>query len=329
MVSDISIQSECRGVCICGLQVPSAPGNLSVVQFSGDGTALLVAFDPPNLSADRNKHTTRYTVQWSTSTHFSSYRSLEYSGLQCSPITVTVTTGSGKADISGGSFRLAVSKRDMSDTTDAIAFDAAAQIDDALQQRLPGNVTMQSRLQQLRNVDYVAVSRQSLGRGRFVWMITFLDEDDADDAVKVAVMSSDLVPYRAAVTLSHGWSTRQSKVISGIVPRGSHYVRVFASNENGLSPASTTRHQYLPGPPRRVIVSSYNSTALHVLFSAPEDDGDPSLSYLYVNIGLRLVGFAGPQSPWRRFLLAVTISLAGMLVHALIGSSTGQVTAGR
>ena len=284
MVSDISIQSECR-VCICGLQVPSAPGNLSVVRFSGDGTALLVAFDPPKSSADRDKHTTRYTVQWSTSSHFSSYRSLEYGG-QRLPVVVTVTTGSGKADISGGSFRLAVSKRDMSDTTDAIAYDAAAQIDDALQQRLPGNVTMQSRLQQLRNVDYVAVSRQSLGRGRFMWTITFLDEGDADDAVKVAVMSSDLVPTSAGITLSHGRSTRQSAVVSGMVPGESYHVRVYASSDDGRSDFVTSPHshkpQTAPGAPRNVVVTSHNRTALRVAFSSPENDGGESVvSFMY------------------------------------------------
>ena len=273
-------------MCTHGVQVPSAPTNLSVTPFSGDDSALLVTFDPPVSVSRFGESVTKYSVQWSTSSRFSSYRSLEYSGHHCSPIIVSVTTDGGEVDVSGGSFRLTVNKRGMNDTTDVIAYDAAAQIDDALQQRLPGNVTMQSRLQQLRNVDYVAVSRQSLGRGRFMWTITFLDEGDADDAVKVAVMSSDLVPKSAGITLSHGRSTRQSAVVSGMVPGESYHVRVYASSDDGRSDFVTSPHshkpQTAPGAPRNVVVTSHNRTALRVAFSSPENDGGESVvSFMY------------------------------------------------
>jgi hypothetical protein len=322
--------------------VPGLPTEVRVSVHPGVADSLLVHYAPPVSDGGAAVTHYRVELDPATTTDYrdptTTFQSPVAQVFRCPSQPTrsvwTVTTRLGNATLDGGHFALQLTRGGSDLPTDAIPFDAPALAVDeeplaararspvycenadgrdnvayCPSSRLVASGSVQSKLQALEPLASsggsrgVSVSRRSLGRGSYVWSVTFLDSGDDFELAALSVgldgASSTLTGAAGArrVTLTgssaaaavatakaqagvvHGACSGSLAMpsVGGLVTGQYYYARVFAYNQRGYGDAQTAlapeKPMVVPGRPTGVALEVYGATSLKVLFHPPTDDG--------------------------------------------------------
>jgi len=295
---------------------PLAPMNVSVYVKDwqnydgddlGDDERLIVYYNAPESTS--GSEIVQYLVELDTSSSFDDPIAETFdcpTAPDYAVHTVQTSCTGYNCNITGGYFSLTLRRSSYDLTTDFIPYDAVAmaseetpaasgqenstvfckESDYCSEWRIKESGSMQSKMNALDTLtEGVEVSRRDLGKGKYIWSITFLDTDDADD-FELSVAHSNLTSNSSSIVVeqiqsgdAHDACTGEMVVPSdgGLVKGQLYYARVFALNTIGYSEAAEAtepaKPAVTPGKPTSVVLTVTGSTSLKVTFSPPSDSG--------------------------------------------------------
>ncbi|KAL8005500.1 putative ankyrin repeat and fibronectin type-III domain-containing protein [Plasmopara halstedii] len=301
------------------LQVPGLPANVSVDVILGSSTQLNAKWVAP--VSDGGSPIKMYRIEYDVSSQFFAREHQDewcpISPTQAIWLVQTVRTSALATDpIANGYFRLELTRKNIIEVSDPIAWNAVAAAKDeaqsvtsstsgvfctvgipactASQRETSGSVQSKlgSMLQLSGGVD---VTRSAMtSSGGFTWSLTFLD---AGDDFSLAARDVNLACIGIGCTGTY--DVLLSKIRPGVIPPpciGNHmipktgalnkgqlyYVRVSAYNQVGFGDpqmaATPQKPMVAPGPPISVTLAVVSVSELKVLFNPPTDNGGDSIS---------------------------------------------------
>jgi hypothetical protein len=300
--SAVGVASICGSTsyCVPPKQVPSAPKSPSVGVFSGDSSKLLVSFSSPQ--SNGGSDILKYKIEWDTTAAFSNAGSIEY---KCpnnpvrKVVVVTTAKANGGTDITGGTFRLKLTKGGIERTTTKIKWSSVAMSTDETlaiadiykDDGTSGNPndhtgSMQSVLQDLSNIGgKVNVIRTGPTNGGYSWTITFLGDGNdfvlAPTATALTASGTPTVGITNQIAGQTFTSCTGSQTIPGLVQGTPYFTRVVAYNALGYGPAAKVANAQAPivqpAAPTGASLSFISASSLRVQFYPPTDDGGASV----------------------------------------------------
>ena len=290
-------------------QLPSPPNSVSVSSHASLSTSLLVNIGAP--ASDGGDSVLKYKIEYDTSNTFATAGSLE---VRCpnhpirKVVNIQTTVSGGTGTISGGYFRLSLTKSGTTVNTGQIWFDtqpmasdengAASLVYKAVAVSPPTNLgSMQSILQDLSNmvpvreqaIEAVHVTRTGpAADGGLLWKVTFLgDGDDFQLGVveNALVTGGDVANINISTThTGHTYSNCVNAPIEipGLTQGTPYFVRVFAYNSLGYGlstqAAGSSKPMRVPQSPTAMSLSVVSGTSLRVVFNPPLDDGGDTIT---------------------------------------------------